>query len=257
MTALAYAVTEKDENTGGIFFAEHRIAAAIRGANEYADGDLSQVACRRAPWADQFAETGRVPASIMVAAGWHFECHGCGVRIDGDLPERWQDEVRKDDALADKLRRARRHRQWNPSDVIGFGEGPGAVFCDAGCQNDHRAAQERRERVEAIIRAKYRKIVERCFPGAQIEGKGHVYVVEQQGVAAVREGEAGRPVWRIEQVIIRFDYPGRKYGMAELRFERSAENRHRRGGRAISVSCSSGDLDAFNEWRNNSLKKAA
>lgn len=79
----AFAVTEHDENTGAIIFAKHAIVARRLGANEYAGGELSYVSCRRAPWADAYA--GRpIPARVMIANGWHFECSECDQRIDED-----------------------------------------------------------------------------------------------------------------------------------------------------------------------------
>ena len=81
----AYVVLENDERSGAIYFARHAITARKAGANEYGDGELSYVTCNRAPYADQFAETGMVPASVLVENGWHFECGSCGHRIDDDL----------------------------------------------------------------------------------------------------------------------------------------------------------------------------
>lgn len=86
MALKAYAVLEKDEYTGDIYFAPRAIVAAKAGANEYGDGELSYIQCRRAPWADAFARKG-VPAKVAVDHGWHFECHGCGIQIDSDLEE--------------------------------------------------------------------------------------------------------------------------------------------------------------------------
>lgn len=81
----AYAVTENDEGTGAIYFARHAVVARRMGANEYTNGDFSYVTCRRAPWADAYVDK-PLPAKVMVDHGWHFECHGCGKRIDDDMP---------------------------------------------------------------------------------------------------------------------------------------------------------------------------
>jgi hypothetical protein len=48
MDLKAFAVTEHDENTGAVIFAKHDIVARRIGADEYADGELSYVSCRRA-----------------------------------------------------------------------------------------------------------------------------------------------------------------------------------------------------------------
>ncbi|SEM52789.1 hypothetical protein SAMN05192583_0521 [Sphingomonas gellani] len=65
----AYTVLEHDERTGAIYFARHAIVARKAGAAEYGDGELSYVTCNRAPWADRFADTGAVPAAVMVEHG--------------------------------------------------------------------------------------------------------------------------------------------------------------------------------------------
>ena len=78
----AFAVTEECDNNGSIMFAATNIEARRRGADRYNDGELRGISCRRAPWADRFAESGKVPAKVMIAHGWHFDCCGCGATID-------------------------------------------------------------------------------------------------------------------------------------------------------------------------------
>ena len=77
---LAYSVMEEDEGTGDIVFAHSDIEARRRGANEFADGEIGGVTCRRAQWADEFAP-GPVPFSAKFEQGWWVECSGCGVTI--------------------------------------------------------------------------------------------------------------------------------------------------------------------------------
>lgn len=77
---VAFSVMEEDENTGDIYFAKSDIEARKRGADEFADGEISYVTCRRAQWADKFAP-GPVPFSAKFEQGWWVECSGCGVTI--------------------------------------------------------------------------------------------------------------------------------------------------------------------------------
>ncbi|WQO67317.1 hypothetical protein U8C40_09495 [Sinorhizobium medicae] len=142
MALKAYAVLEKDEYTGDIYFAPRAIVAAKAGANEYGDGELSYIQCRRAPWADAFAGKG-VPAKVAVDHGWHFECHGCGIQIDSDLEEE--------------------HRL--PVDGI-VGTMHGAVYCCARCKWKHMKREARRKQEEAAAIEDFKAIVRARFPDA-------------------------------------------------------------------------------------------
>ncbi len=118
----AYAVLETCENTGGIVFAQHAIVARRWGSCEYADGDITSVTCRRAPWADRFASLGAVEARAAVAHGWRFECHGCGMNTD-------------EYGLAD-----------DEKDVDGvIGTMDSLVFCCSACRVGHVAQENRKE----------------------------------------------------------------------------------------------------------------
>lgn len=186
---LAYAVTENDENTGSIYFARHAISARRRGADEYGDGELSAVSCRRAPWADWCADAGFVPASLMIGHGWHFECHGCGQHIDDDF-----------------LREA----GLSTDDVIGIQDGP--VFCCARCKLGHDAVEAEKKRVGADFLDVLRNEVRRrfgdvAFPDPAREGSQHVYVIEQDGA------------YSIGQAAVSFEFPGIQFGPAVLRYD--------------------------------------
>ncbi|MBX3482541.1 hypothetical protein [Phenylobacterium sp.] len=67
-----------------ILFADRSVVARREGA-AHLDVEFCEVeSCRRTTWADRYWRTGEIPASAMVEHGWHFECQGCGVRIDDD-----------------------------------------------------------------------------------------------------------------------------------------------------------------------------
>lgn len=77
----AYVVMEMDERTGGVVFAKDKRTARRIGANEWADGDIGYVEVTRRADLDRYEASG-VPARLLVGEGWHFECCGCGMRID-------------------------------------------------------------------------------------------------------------------------------------------------------------------------------
>lgn len=230
----AYAVTESFEDTGGIVFARHAVTARRVGACEYADSDFSNVSCRRAPWADHCADTGIVPASLMVECGWHFECFGCGRRIDSDLPDAWENESY--DAPARELVLARRrYRKWKPSHVIGTQHS--AVFCDQQCKDDHDADEaERKRRQDHAIGVFKRKVLKR-FPGVQFCDDGwskpHAYATKENGR------------WRVKQVAVSFEFPGMKHGPANYRWD--APSTYRKAEKA-HFTCCTGDREAFESW---------
>ena len=101
---LAYAVTEDFEGMGGIVFARSNIEARKWGAREYNDGELGGMTCKRVPWADRYASERDIPISAMVDVGWHFECHGCGRRIDTDLAYTYDDGIEETESTDAALR---------------------------------------------------------------------------------------------------------------------------------------------------------
>lgn len=218
----AFAVLENDEHTGAIFFADHAVIARRLGANEYGDGEFCNVSCRRAPWADGCAETGLVPAALMVANGWHFECTGCGVRIDEDLPHLDEDDGRYTD--------------WSTRDIIGTQHS--VVYCDQRCKDAHGAylAEQRRRQERQVER--FKKLVVRRFPEARLVndperrlGYHHAY--------CFRRGER----WVVDQVFVAFEFPGSKFGAARLEY-----NQRSYGSRKPHFTCCGGDKDAFEAW---------
>ncbi|MGB3833710.1 MAG: hypothetical protein WA975_17815 [Mesorhizobium sp.] len=216
MTALrAFAVTENEENTGAIYFAKHDIVAKKWGANEYADGDITYVSCRRAPWADAYVGQ-PIPAKVMIANGWHFECSGCGQRIDEDF------------FYDNRL----------PLEGV-IGTQHSAVYCCSRCARKDLSLKRRRKAEEQRAIEAFKAIVRKRFPDAdfcddeQSSFKGHhAYVT------------AGRGGWHWKQVIVSFRFPGIKIGPAHYRLD---------GGYGIGpyfagYSCCNGDREAFEVW---------
>lgn len=188
MTNLkAYSVTEEGENTGGIVFASHSVVARRIGAKRYNDGQFAGLTCRRAPWADDFAEAGRVPASVAVAQGWHFECNWSGQMIS----EHWLDE-----------------RDMPIDGIVGFIDGP--VFA---CEEFRQKSIEQEASLAVyktkVVAAFEDMVTERFGPADFVRDERHPHVFASHP-------ELG---WIHEQVLVGFRFPGMNHGPASLRFE--------------------------------------
>lgn len=216
MALKTYAVLEKDEYTGDIYFAKHSISAAKAGANQYGDGELGYIQCRRAKWADEFVGRG-VPAKVAVDHGWNFECHGCGIRIDSDLET---------------------ERRLPVEGVVGSMHG--RVYCCARYKWKHiRQEQRRSEQRQAAIED-FKAIVRARFPDADFaddesEFRGH-------HASVTRSGQSG--IWHRQQVIIAFRFPGMKIGLAHYRMD----DHHKIGPPIAGYTCCNGDREAFEAY---------
>jgi len=212
----AFAVTEHDENTGLVYFARHDIEARRLGATEFAEGELSYVSCVRAPWADAYAESGRLPARVSIENGWHFECYGCGERIDSD----W---------LYD--------RRLPVSGVVGFQTGP--VYCNSSCAAHHISLKRRTRLKEAEAISDLKAVVLRRLPHAEFAEGGdwprghHAFVQPHRGGA-----------WNKVQVVVAIKYPGAKYGPAHFRMDQQ----HKYGPPHAHYSVANGDREVFEAW---------
>ena len=246
----AYSVQETCEGTGGIVFAKHAVVARRVGASIYGDGDFSGVTCRRAPWADEFADRGGVPASAAIWAGWWFECTGCGRRIDEDLPSLWESEVTADEKLAgQQLLYAR----WTPDHVIG--DMDGLTFCRKSCEDAHTAHEaERRRRQQRAIEA-FKRIILKRFPDAVIpeiasDEPAVFWMRPHHAYATMRKGR-----WRIEQISVSFEFPGMQIGRASLDY--NPRSYDKREARRPAYRCCNGDKAAFEVWAGTTKTEAA
>lgn len=210
----AFAVIEHAENTGAIIFAKHAIVARRQGAEEYADGELSSVSCHRAPWADAYV--GRpVPARVMIAHGWNFECTGCGHTID----DGWLYDNRL------------------PLDGV-VGTQHSIVFCGSRCARRYYRLKHRREDQEQRAIETFKAIVRKRFPDADFCGEHprghHAYVLPSQSG------------WQWRQIVVGFRFPGMKYGLAHLRFDISQSPQI--GPPKPEYTVPNGDWEAFKAY---------
>lgn len=211
---LAYAVTENNEGTGGIVFARHAVVARREGADQYGDGEFDYVSCRRAPWADHCAADHIVPVSLMVEHGWHFECGGCGCRIDSDIF--WDRDVL-------------------PEDIIGTQHS--TAYCTPLCEARHNLERAEAKHVETRWIRRFKKIVKRRFPEAEIIENDDRFC-RPHAYSAFRHGKR-----RVEQVIVSFRVPGLTVGPANLRIDTTGSKRGK-----PHWTCCNGDRDAFEAY---------
>lgn len=223
---LAYAVTENDEGTGAVLFERHAIVAKRLGADEFADGDIGGVSCRRARWADDYADK-PLPATVMIAHGWHFECNGCGIRIDED-----------------SLRELRL-----PAHGV-IGSQYSAVYCCTRCRRKHLSLQRRKEAEQQRAIEAFKQIVRRRFPSAEFVDQHENPNWRHHAWVTCRHGEKG---WVWEQVVVAFTFPGMQIAPATLRMPDWPWRGYGHGNRFIGplkpyFSCCNGDREAFEAY---------
>ena len=211
--AKAYSVLETDENTGGIVFAKSNVEARRIGANLFNNGEFGGLSVARRPDLDAYEPTG-VPAAVLVEDGWHFECFGCGMRIEtSNLEEMGR----------------------NAEHVVGFEGRP--IYCCHACRASARAmvagakafGEAFCDMLESMVRARFPKI-DPCFG----EHPRHHYV------------EAAYP-FSVADASVKFSFPGMKIGPASLIYRHVGKY----GARIIGpvrpeFVCCTGDVEAFN-----------
>jgi hypothetical protein len=116
---LAYSVETYDPEESTIQFATSSAAARRQGADEIGTDFSGIVSCRRAHWADPYADLRYIPAKAYIDAGWWFDCNHCGTHCDSDA-SRWDEETQTD----------------IPLDLVFDGR---VVYCSADCKSGHEA----------------------------------------------------------------------------------------------------------------------
>lgn len=190
---LAFTVQEDTEGTGGIVFAKTNAQARRQGAGEFGDGDFNSVTCRRAPWADQFAEQGWVPVRAYIDAGWWWHCTGCEKRISHDAEFEGEPDWTADDIVEEKR---------------------GVAYHNAACQAADIAYQAERVRRQDRAIARLKAVVARRFPDVVFSEKRPGGMNPHHAFAC--RGPKG---WRVSQAVVSFDFPGMTIGPAQLRYD--------------------------------------
>lgn len=209
----AYSYLETDEYTGGIVFAASNIEARRIGANLLNMDGIGGLEVKRRPDLDQYEATG-VPARVLAQQGWHFECHGCGVRID--------DCSMEDAGLP-------------LSGIVGYEQG--AIYCSHACRMESRAADAATEAFGLAFLDMLKDMVRIRFPGAEIhfgDQRHHHYISRHH-----------RPLV-VTQARVSFEWPGQRIGPASLEYHHAG-----RYGQTLigpvrpEFMCCTGDRDAF------------
>lgn len=180
----AYTVATDDPEESTIQFATTNVAARRQGADAIG-ADFTWVSCKRAPWADQYAES-YIPAKAYIENGWQISCTNCSRMVSDEHHALDENCEETDDLLT----------------PIFDGQ---CVFCDAGCKAAHE--QEVAERDAALDAFKKRVAEARpdltfadftggwprhtitgqfTFPGCRFGGSVHDH-----------EGDGGELAWYI------------------------------------------------------------
>lgn len=171
----AYTVTESSEGFAAVRFATNSATARREGANEL-DIDWEGVErCVRSPEFDQYAP-GPVPKKVLIDAGWWFECHHCGKRINDD-----------DDDDRDEI---------DPTDNEVVEDGR-RIYCSQSCHAIDRAERLANKAAQAALL----ELFESLLPGATAT-RVHVYG---------RKLEPSQPRQGV-RCSVNFTFPGSKYG---------------------------------------------
>jgi hypothetical protein len=209
----AYICMETYNCTGGVVFAKTNLEARKIAANEWNDGELGGLSVRRATDLDEYAETNRVPAwKLIVNHGWSWEdgCSYCGQSLNyDDLQDAGKD----------------------PCDVVGFDGFH--VYCNEDCKERQDEINEGKDRAGDAFLSQILKRIKSRF--------GDVDIVKTHHFTTYREG-----YFTTEQAIVDFDFPGRKYGYASLRYSNDTYKPcEKLMPCTLHVLCSNGDIEAF------------
>lgn len=181
----AYSYFETDEYTGGIIFAKSNIEARKAGANLLNMDGIGGLEVRRRKDLDRYEASG-VPAWLLVAEGWRFECHGCGMQIN---------ESNMDD------------EGMPVTGVVGVESGQ--IYCCHACRMQHKAEAAAKKAFGEAFLDMLRDMVRSRFPDFDHnfgQYRAHVYVSRWNHEVAVQRAE------------VRFSFPGMKIGPASLSY---------------------------------------
>ena len=139
---VAYSV--QGYEYGCIVFASNSATARRNGASELGCDWEDIESCRRASWADSYAQDRRVPPLVMINHGWWFECCHCGCQVSDDSSH--------DDDDGNEI----------PHEPVADGQ---FVYCSPAClAEDQRERAERKARKEAA-----KKAALDTFPGVDVK----------------------------------------------------------------------------------------
>jgi hypothetical protein len=215
----AFVVRDNDSGTV-VVFDKRAVSARRHGANELDIEFYAVESCRRAPEFDEYAGQGFVPARVLIEHGWRFECNGCCTWVDSDLEGYDEDD--------------------EPIRLHPVYENHG-VWCSPECKAAYEEDRRVRKELQAAAIADFKRRVLKRFPGVTFEDgsfKEHAYA---------QHNSAG--IYGMEQIVVNFDFPGRKIGAASYRYDLNlSEQWSLVGPRAPYFVCCNGDKEAFESF---------
>lgn len=176
----AFSVTEREDNIGGIYFADHAITAKRKAASAMDMDSIAGLKVKRADWADRYAP-GPVPHLALIAHGWHTDCDGCSRDICQDL-------LGEEKLVPVETKE-------------GF-------FCDEACRRQALADKAERTRMETEAADWLLDYMTRKHPAAVLRG---------EPIAWITSAKPGELTFR--SIRIEFTFPGAQFGNASIRFE--------------------------------------
>lgn len=177
----AFSVLHKEDNIGGIYFANHAIAAKKQAADLAGEGDIAGWKVRRCEWADKYAP-GPVPYRALIDHGWHTDCDGCGRDISLDCI------IEENLVLV---------------------EADSGIFCNEACRKQGLADRAERIRMQNEASDWLRAYMSEKHPDAVIVANPIV------DIAHPKPGELALRLFHAD-----FSFPGAKFGNAKILFRR-------------------------------------
>lgn len=255
-------IVDDDDEHHRVMFSTSDIAAKRWFANSVGL-DLSDVRCRRKREWDGYAETG-VPALVRIADGWQYECEGCGTSIE-------------DEFIGTRERSHDGYEEWELTKEYGpdltrppmtpVEPKQGHVWCHQNCYEADIAARRTRRRWEERVHAWMARRLKARLPEAVVyplpeadpgqcsvhgsyASESYVYVSSGKRVYFRKLGwhtVSSRAIgWhQVSEAIIRFEWPGAKYGPASFR---ACDERYIGKPRRAEIYVANGDKDAFEAW---------
>lgn len=218
----AFAVNDFDagEPRGCIVFAKSNIEARRLGASELDLDEIGGLSCCRARWADQYEPSRIVPAAVMLANNWVLVCAGCEQIIyEGGTVSRW---VETADGETEEVE--------IDVDPVGTQH---AAYCTPECRDREVWRRAWMKRGDRRCLEVFKRELLRRHPGVVVRGDHHCYFGTHS--------KSGRG--RALCFVVRFDFPGSKYG-GSYRYDLGYEAA--RGKREVLIA--NGDVDAWHAF---------
>lgn len=238
--------TSSGEWTGAILFAKTNLEARKWAANEYNDGELGGMQVTRAPWADEYGSSGKIPVKEMIYHGWHFECYWSGRTIQETL------YYGEDSFYNHETKEWEEDQSFIGKEPVGFQYGP--VFaCQEYSDLWHESKRLEKEFHEEQLKL-YRAMVFKRLPDAVLINSEERYGQREYISSMPIEDRGFNTIGKryVTDVNIPIEFPGMKH-WASLEHRQLDYRYH--GPTKPRFICASGDLEVFQAWVDEQKEK--